>query len=247
MTTTNGFITKANSAGQISTEVLGLGVAEFTSAITSLGVFALADQVAPGAVKAASKALAKTAIEPNLEWIESNLQKVCHLEECKPDLSKSREERSEQMAATLLKFGASYAASMAVKMATRHMINKSMGLEHAPPPKTGNWLKDEVLFKHLSAHDWRVFFADEAVHLGSFFLVNNSAAKHTDAAINAASSLLHKTFGWSTEKSNQVASMAIVWEMPNALGFLAGSGVIAHDRLKQNAILNAASGHGHSL
>ena len=242
----NGNITKASSAGQISSEILGLGVAEFASAVTSLGVFALADQVAPGAVKAASKALAKSCIEPHLEWIETNLQKVCHLQECQPDLSKSREDRAEQLAETLLKFSASFAASMAVKLATRSIINKSMGLDHAAPAKTGNWFKDEVLYKHLNAHDWRVFLADESVHLGSFFLVNNGAAKHTDNAIQATSSVLQKTFGWSKEKSNQVASMAIVWEMPNALGFLAGSGIIARDRLRANAAL-ANSAHVPSL
>ena len=241
----NGHINRATAAGQISSEVLGLGIAEFASGITSLGVFALADQVAPSAVKGTARALAKSCIEPNLDWIEENLQKVCHLKECQPDLTKSREERAQILSETMIKFGASFVASMVVKLASRHLINKGMGVEHAPHVKTGNWFKDEVVFKHLSPHDWRVFLADESVHLGSFFMVNNGMAKHTDSAIATASSVLQKTFGWSQEKSNQVASMGIVWELPNALGFVAGSGVIAHDRLKANALLNSVA-HPHA-
>ena len=198
---------KAKSVhSKIGAEIAGLGVAEFLSGVTSIGVFALADEVAPGAVKAASKALSKLCVEDNLESIEGALGKFCKLEECKPDLSKSREQRAEELAETVIKFGASFAATMVVKLASRKYLNDSMGLSHEPHAPTGNWFKDKVLYKHLNPHDWKVFLADESVHLGSFFMVNNGAAKHTDAAIQASSSVLQKLFGWNKEKSNESKS-----------------------------------------
>ena len=51
-------------------------------------------------------------------------------------------------------------------------------------------------------------------------------AKHTDELIRTASGALQKTMGWNKEKADRVSSMAMIWEMPNILGWLAGLGVI---------------------
>ena len=61
---------------KVGIETTSLAIAELVSMGVSLGVVGVADQVAPEAVKACSKALAKVVFEPYLEYIEGGLGKA---------------------------------------------------------------------------------------------------------------------------------------------------------------------------
>lgn len=214
-------------------ESTGLGVAEFASGAVSLGVVAVADDIAPDLLKHASKVVGKI-VEPYLltpaEWVMNN---ACKLEECKPDKTKNRSERAEDLAHTGILFTAAFATSLVAKLAARKGMNWVMGLESKPVPKTGNWFKDKVLYKFLDMHDWSVVKWDEGVHIGSIVLVNTALAKPADELIKNSSTLLQKTMGWSKEKADRVSSMGVIWEIPNAAGWAAGVGRIYHHHMHE--------------
>lgn len=220
--------------GGIAKESVGLGVAEFVSMGASLGVVAIADQVAPRMLKDCSKMLGKL-IRPYLETIENGLQKVCKLEECQPDKTKPPEQRAEALAKTIIVFSSAWAISMAAKLGTRIAMNKLMHLPSVP--STGNWLKDML----PQAHDLRVVAWDEGVHLGALLLMNTASAKTTDSMIKGTTNML-KRWGLPEQKAKEVASMGIIWELPNLLGLAAGVGAIANDHFK-TAKLGKATSH----
>jgi|GEM_PF-2197085 len=224
--------------GAVAKESFGLGVAEFVSMGASLLVVGVADQVAPRMLKDCSKMLGKL-INPYLDTIENGLQKVCKLEECQPDKTKSRQERSENLAKTMIVFTSAWGLSMAAKLGTRVVMNRWMKL--AAAPSSGSWLKDML----PSKHDWNVVAWDETVHLGALLMMNTVNAKQTDQMIHGTTNML-KRWGLSDQKAKEVASMGIIWELPNALGWLAGVGAIAHDRFKV-AKLGAGASHVEKL
>jgi hypothetical protein len=220
--------------GKIVTESGVFALAEFASMAVSLGVVGIADQVAPGLVKSASQAVSKTCVEPFLDTIEGALGKVCRLKECQPDLSKSREERAEALAKTMIVFSAAWAASMGAKLLTRGAVNRWTGVNPHELPKSGNWFKDQwnTINAELKNPETRkIFLADEGIHYGSILLMNTAGAHVTDEMINSTGNLLNKC-GIPKHKAHEIASMAIVWELPNLLGMAAGIGSIAQNHLK---------------
>jgi hypothetical protein len=237
---------KSDIVGDIAKESLGLGVAEFASIATSLGVVAVADDLAPGLIKYASKAISKTCVEPFLDYWEGGLKTICKLEDCQPDLTKSREERAERLAHTIVVFSSAWAASMAAKLAVRKLSNNMTDLNHHKEPVTGDWFKDKVLYRYLNKHDWAVLSADEGIHLGSLILVNRIVPKNTDDLIRGTSGILQKTLGWSKKRADNVASMGIIWEVPNVMGWLAGVGMIARSHLSKSATSRLESLSSHS-
>jgi len=208
-------------------ETAGFTIAEFASMVTSLGVVGVADQIAPGSIRNVSKALSKTVIEPYLDKIESLMGRVCKLEECKVDPSQSRQQRAEQLAHTLIVFGAAWSLSMVAKFATRRAMNHAFGIKDKPIIPTGNWLKDKVLFRILHPDEWRIGLTDELVHYGSLIMLNTGAAPYTDEMIRANTNILKK-MGMPEKKAHELSAMAMIWELPNFLGLLAGIGVISH-------------------
>jgi hypothetical protein len=224
-------IDKPDVHGKIVAESGGFAVAELVSMGVSLGVVGLADQVAPGLLKSASQVVAKTCIEPFLDPIENTLGTVCKLKECQPDKNKSREERSEAIAKTVLVFSAAWAASMAAKLYTRGKINEWAGISNHKVPTSGNWFKDQ--FNSIAAelkdpNTRRIFLMDEGIHYGSILMMNTVGAPVTDEMINSTAKVLTKC-GMSENKAKEVSSMAIVWELPNLLGMAAGIGTIARN------------------
>jgi hypothetical protein len=225
-------------------ESFGLGIAEGVSMAVSLGVVAVADQIAPNLLQTVSKTLSRVCVEPYLENIEWGLGKICKLDECKPNLEQSRDERAEALAKTMIVFGAAWSTSMVAKMGTRLGMNRLLQIK--PKIVTGNWFRDNML---PQAHDWKVLAWDEGIHIGSLIMVNTGAAKVTDEAIKVTDKLLQNC-GWSEHKAKEIASMAMIWEVPNFLGWLAGVGSIFYDHYKENAkqVVQAAigtGGHGH--
>ncbi len=204
----------------------GFTGAEFVSMGVSLGVVGVADQIAPHALEKASKALSKAVIEPYLDSIEGTLNRLCKLEECKVDTSKSREERAERLAHTTIVFSAAWVISMAAKIATRRVLTQKIpahdpdGAHYRPHPD------DKKVFK-MSKHEWKLLGADEGVHYGSLLLLNTSAAKVTDELIKTSTNILTKC-GMPEKKAHELSSMAMIWELPNLLGWGAGVGVISH-------------------
>lgn len=203
------------SAQNIGLESSGFAVAEFVSMATSLGVVGIADTIAPGFLKTVTKAIGKTCIEPFLDPIENTVSGLCKLEECKIDKTKSREQRAEDLAYTMVVFSTAWAASMLAKIQTRRGMNRLLGIEE--PLHTS-------LFK-LTKAEKIIIGLDEGVHYGSLLLLNTSAAHYTDDMIRTTTGLLQK-LGLPERKAKELSSMAMIWELPNILGLFAGIGGI---------------------
>ena len=213
----------------------GLAVAEVLSGGISLGAFTFLEDILPNKTNEWSKALAKSCIEPNLDWFERNLQKVCHLQECKPDMNKSREQRAEEYARTIVKFSASLGVNIAAKLAVRKLWNNYFKLENAkevPADTWWAWFKSKM----PQVHDLKVLALDEGSHLGALYLVNNTGAKYTDASIRSISDMLQSTTGCSKKRADEMASMIVVWEMPNMVGLGFGSAAIASEQFKNHGV-----------
>jgi len=229
----NGHTPNGRGVGyNIAKESVGLGIAELVSMGVSLGVVGVADQVAPKMLKSCSQTLGKI-LEPYLDTIEKSLKAVCKLEECQPDATKSREERAENIGKTLIVFSSAWATSMLFKIATRKWMNDALGLTVKAPRTGSKWqdFKNDYLIP--SAHDKKVIVWDEITHYGSLLLLNTGMAKTTDEMLRTTTNILEKV-GFSPRKAHDLATMGIIWELPNALGFAAGVGNIAkyhlHDK-----------------
>lgn len=223
-----------STRAKIGLESAGFVVAEGLSALTGLGVVAVADVVIPKPMlKAASKCLAKVVIEPFLEPIEGALSKICKLEECQVDSEKPREVRAEQLAKTVILFGSAFAASLAVKLHTRRAVNDYFGIntdDHVIKPHAGasTWekVKHYGTLKHWTPQEKVIFAVDEGMHLGALYALNNTLAPFTDRQIRHTTGTLQKIFGWTEAKAHEVASMAWIWEAANAAGAASGIGII---------------------
>ena len=212
-----------STRGKIGAESFGFAVAETVSMSTSLGVVGIADQVAPGLLKGASKVVSKVCIEPFLDTIEGTLSTVCRLKECQPDMTKTREERAESLAKTLIVFSSAWATSMAAKVLTRRLMNDWAGIKENKP------LPGQI----LSTNEKKIFLADEGIHYGMIAIMNTIGAPVTDEMINSTANILNKC-GVPEKKAHEVASMAVVWELPNLMGMVAGIGAIAHNHMKES-------------
>ena len=220
---------------KIALESGGFLVAEMVSAVTGLGVVAVADMIIPKPIlKGAAKCLSKCVIEPFLDPIENGLTKICKLEECQVDPTKPRAERAEQLAKTVIVFGAAYVAAMQAKLLTRHKINDHFGIHsghaHIPPAANATtWekVKHYAKLKHWSNEDKVIFATDEGIHLGALYLLNNTLAPQTDSMIKSSTKVIQRVTGWPEEKAHEIASMAWIWEAANGLGAIAGMGMIA--------------------
>jgi len=111
-------------------------------------------------------------------------------------------------------------------------MNQALGvIEHAPKPisSTASFMdkvKHYGTLQHWTPQEKLIFAADEGVHIGSLFLLNNNLAPVTDHMIRGTTSMLQK-FGVDEKKAKDISTMAWVWEAANGLGALAGMGVIA--------------------
>jgi len=211
--------TLAESANFAGAEMVAIGI--------SLGVIGVADQVAPGILKPTYKMLGKI-IEPYLDNVEGGLKKVCKLEECQPDTNQPREKRAEQIARTITLFSAAWVISFAAKLAARRGLNHLAGLGDENP-----WWH----IRKANHEDKKVMWVDEGVHYGSLMLMNltPTGAKGNDEMLRSTSALLQK-IGLSKAKSDELATMAVVWELPNILGMFAGWGAIAHTHLGKKPV-----------
>lgn len=205
-----------SSRRDVALESAGFAVAEGASMVASLGVVAVADQLFPDLVNKSADVLAKVVVEPNLDFIESTINRVCKLEECKKDESIPREERAHNLAKTGVVFTASWVASMAAKLGTRRVMNGAFGIQDHSG--SGSWWRP-------TRKELILLAADEPVHYGSLLLANTSLAPATDAFIRTTTDVLNKC-GVPKEKAHELASYTMIWEMPNFLGLLAGVGAI---------------------
>ena len=168
---------------RIGRESLGFGVAEAVSMVTSLGVVAVADQLIPQTIqKHTYKAIGK-ALEPMfLDPYEHALKKYCKIEECEIDESKPRQQRAEELAKLVVVFGSAWVVSMAAKLWTRRLFE--------PDQHSANQKKLSFSGKVSSTLPWNwspqermIFSADEGVHYGAIYLMNNQLAPGTDDLI----------------------------------------------------------------
>ncbi len=220
--------------GNIAKESGGFALAEMVSMSTSLLVVGIADTLAPNLIKDASKFVGKHVIEPFLDPIEGTLGTICKLKECQPDKTKTRAERAESLAKTMIVFSAAWATSMAAKLYTRGVVNRLTGVNEHVIPKSGNWFADQyntIAAEIKDPNTRRIFLYDEGVHYGSILLMNTVGAGATDELINTSSSVLTK-MGIPEKKARELSSMAIIWELPNFLGMAAGIGAIFQNHFK---------------
>lgn len=213
---TKKYFDNRTASGRVHLEAAAFVPAELVSMSVSLGVVAIADTVAPGMIKDMSHALGKYVFEPYLDYIEGGINSVCRLEQCKIDTSKPREERAEALAHTTLVFGAAWAASMIAKMETRRFLNNMTGVsEEAVAGK--KWWQ----FWKMTNHEKVIFGLDEGVHYGSMLLMNTAGAPVTDNMIESSKNILVKC-GVPEKKAHEIASMVMIWEVPNFLGMVSG-------------------------
>jgi len=220
----------------VARECGAFGVAEIVSMATSLGVVAIADQVIPKSIQNTVYQSLGKILEPTLlDPFEKVKSKFCKLEECKTDPNKSREQRSEDMAKLLVVFGSAWVISMAAKLKTRRWLNKSFNVMedlHMPKLEPNASLGKKLAFHtvpwvYWSPEERLIFAADEGIHYGSIFLMNNQLSPVTDEMIRSATNVIHKITGFDEKKSREIADMLIIWEMPNFLGMFTGFGAIA--------------------
>ncbi|MFO0389886.1 MAG: hypothetical protein ACK502_09260 [Alphaproteobacteria bacterium] len=217
--------TERRKQGGFAAESVGFSVAEYVSMGVSLLAVGAADSVAPDVVKGATRFVAKHIVEPYLDPIERGLKTVCRIKDCQPDEKKPRSERAESLARGLVLFVPAWGLSMAAKFWTRRRMNAVFNIKDPTIQKTGNWFKDEVAFKILHPNEWKIGLADEGIHYGSMIYLNTAGAEYSDDLIKATSKMLEGV-GLSKQKAHDLANMAIVWELPNVLGWGAGLGVI---------------------
>ena len=215
----------------IALESAGFGVGEITSIGVSLGVVAVMDKVVPKSIMhKATSVVAKVVIEPYLDTIEKILGK-CKLEECKVDETKSREERANRLAKGVVVFGSALVLSMVAKVLARRVfndINKIAGEKRAilaPDASIGKKIAHYTPVLNWSSEELMITAADEGVHIGSFVYLNTMGSNLSDEHIHKMSKTLEK-LGVSPQKAKEVSTMAVVWEVPNALGMVAGGAAI---------------------
>jgi hypothetical protein len=199
-------------------ESAGLGVAEMISAAVSIGVFTFADDIAPESIKKISHVVSKVGVLPFLDTIEKAMNN-CKLEECKPDFTKSREERAEQYAHYLTLFGIATIPAVATELGVRMGMNRMMDVKHAgntnavSNPNQGFWSKLKP-----SWHDIKVVGTDKTVQLGGIIAVNTIFAKQADHGIKSISHILQNSFGLSEEQATKAADAFVIWHLADGLG-----------------------------
>jgi len=215
-------------------ELTGFATGEITSMGVGLGVVAVMDKVVPKPVRdKACEIIAKTFVEPHLDFIEKKLA-LCHLPECQVDETKTREERAHRLASGIYTFGTAYLVALAAKFATRESVNRLLKVPKTEAPTgPGIWnkVKPYIPIVDSSRDANMITFADEAVHFGSLIYLNTKGSPMTEDHINKMSSILQKA-GMSKEKARDVSTMAMVWEVPNFLGMLSGSAAIVGKHTK---------------
>ncbi len=219
-TTHKADVSKRTPRENFGYESIGFGAGEIASIVTSLGVVAIADEVLPRLVDKVTDALAKSVVEPHLDKIEQVMSRLCRLDECKIDPNDSREKRAHSIARTVVLFTPAWVASMLVKTRVRRKLNHVFGIEEPDNPYT-KWF-DPRRWVYMNKSDRGIFYWDEGAHLGSLLVMNSVGHQVNDELIRASSNILQKTLGFSERKANDVARMAVIWELPNLVGLAGG-------------------------
>ncbi|MDE3017370.1 MAG: hypothetical protein KGI29_10720 [Pseudomonadota bacterium] len=218
--------------GNIGKELSGFGIAEAASECTWLGLVAVEDTLIPkNLMKSVSRVVGKVIVEPYfLNIIEKNYEKICKLDECKPDMTKSRQERAEILAEALIKYVPAIAAAWEVKLLVRRHMNEKMGVPHdavrrGPAVNAPIWKKAAawVPYGSWSPQERMIFLADEGLHMGSLYVLNNQLAPQTDDMIRSTGGMIQNMFGFSHRKAHELATAAWVWAVPNGIGALGGA------------------------
>jgi hypothetical protein len=215
----------------IARESAGFAAAEMASMGVSLGTVAVLNLVPKNIMHAVDSTIAKICIEPFLDTIEKGVSTICKLDECKPDKTKTRQERAENIAQWMVIGGAGWAASMGAKVLARRFLNSAL---HIPEEARTKLPKDapmmDKIIHHLklgglSKEEKMIFLADETVHYGSLIYLNNKGAKFTDEHIRGTRSMLEK-LGFSHKAANEMSTWIWVWEAPNILGMASGMAAV---------------------
>jgi len=209
--------------------------AEAASMVVSLGVVAVLDSLIPKEIMHhATDVVAKTCIEPFQDTIEKGMRKFVKLDEFKVDESKTKQERAQIYAHTLMVFGGAWLLSWGAKLATRDFLNRRNGIV---PPKNNNLpaghtyleaVAHKVNPKNWNKEDLLIMAADEGIHYGAIgcMALNQTLASFTDDNIKSMTNLFEK-IGVPPKKAKELANYAVIYEASNLLGMASGIVVIA--------------------
>lgn len=225
-------IKKDSVRRSVGLESVAFATAEAGSTVVSLGAVALADKLVPEKwMQGISHKISQAVIAPHQDKIEKWLDK-CSIEECKIDRTKSREERADGYAKALTVFGGAWVASMIAKNMVRDKMSSLMKVNGSRQGSSNvaNISFSEKVRRHIPFVGWSaeknmINVVDEGVHLGSLIFLNTKGSDITDSNIKTMSNALEKV-GVSEKKAKEISAMAMVWEVPNAIGSMAGIGAI---------------------
>ena len=158
-------------------------------------------------------------IEPVLDPIEKSLTFVCRLEECQPDMTKSRQERAQNLGRIVTIFGPPAALTYAAKLGVR----RALGFKG---PENAKWWQPWKMTKQ----EWMLFGTDEGAHMLLIGAVQGPFAKQGDKAIRDLKSVFIKC-GIAEHTAHEIAAALVLHEGPNLGGAITGSGGLALNRL----------------
>jgi len=187
-------------------EVFSFIGAESISIGAATVAYTFMDDLAPSAMKRISRVVSKTCIEPFLDTIEKGLTR-CSSKDCKPDFTKSRQERAEQYAHYITRFGISAAISVGTEWGARNLFNHALKVKEP-------------------ASNLAVTCLDKGLHLGLIIGANTVAAKQTDTAIDITSNVLQKSLNWPKDRADRLADVTWRWEAANWISAFVTSGYI---------------------
>ena len=236
--TVNNLIDPRNKVRSVTENIAiesgGFLVAEGVSIAAGLGTVAIADKIIPKPLlDYGSQILGKVVAEPLLDTYDSLAAKFCKLEECKHDKDESRAVRGQKLGRGMIVFGTAYLVGLGTKLITRRAWNDHHGFKENHPAKLpkgtpfGRKIEHVARFDYMSPHEKMIFLADEGVHYGALYLMNNQLAPCTDHLIRGTTSFIHKTTGFDEKKSHEIASVVWIWDAANILGAAAGIAAIA--------------------
>lgn len=187
-------------------------VAEFACSAVSFGALAYIDKLCPKQMEKVKQFVAEECIQPLLVPIET-IEKYTFAN-IEGDVFKERQKlhprlRAKEISNTLIDYGLAFGAGGLAKFGTRFGLESMLGIDPG--------------HKELG----KSILCDEGVHFGSTLLMNCPLfADKTRGAIDTVACVLGKCFGMPDETARRMANGAILWEVPNMIGFLAQLGMI---------------------
>lgn len=192
--------------GKTGLQTISMAVAEGVCGVVSLGALYYMDKLAPRETGYVKKVLSKNIVQPLLpvvdtaDYMLSGLWKHSYEERKKMGAA----DRATEVTENLFNYGLSGGLGLAAKIIVRDHLNAKLGV---PMSKS---------------HGWSVLAVDEGMHIGTIVLMDTALSKKTNDVKEGISCMLQKSANMEKKKADELANYTVVWELPNAVGFLSG-------------------------